>query len=107
MDSAKEENIWQEKRGVSLGATSEPEKASNLGIEERDTRRDAALDFLGQYKNVASVELSKVAAFTRGLRRKIDWRLMPFLFVCYSLTFIDKVLLNVCSNAVAEHSLGH
>lgn len=31
----------------------------------------------------------------RALRRKIDLRLMPFMFCCYILQFLDKVMLNV------------
>lgn len=33
----------------------------------------------------------------RALRRKIDLRLMPYMFCCYILQFLDKVMLNVCS----------
>ena len=29
------------------------------------------------------------------LRRKVDWRVVPLLFCCYTLQFLDKVLLNV------------
>jgi hypothetical protein len=31
----------------------------------------------------------------KNLRRKIDWRIVPMLFCCYTMQFIDKVLLNV------------
>lgn len=31
----------------------------------------------------------------RALRRKIDRRLMPYMFCCYILQFLDKVMLNV------------
>lgn len=60
-----------------------------------DDRRDEALDFLEKYKNAAALGLSRDAAFTRGLRKKIDFRVLPFLWLCYTLCFIDKVLLNV------------
>ena len=33
----------------------------------------------------------------KALRRKIDWRIVPITFCCYTMQFIDKVLLNVCS----------
>jgi hypothetical protein len=32
----------------------------------------------------------------RALRWKIDRRLMPYMFCCYVLQFLDKVMLNVC-----------
>lgn len=30
-----------------------------------------------------------------ALRRKIDRRLLPYMFCCYVLQFLDKVMLNV------------
>lgn len=29
------------------------------------------------------------------LRRRIDWRIVPLMFLCYTMSFLDKVLLNV------------
>lgn len=51
---------------------------------------DAAL-YLKDHQNEAldsQVDLS-------ALRRKIDRRLMPYMFCCYVLQFLDKVMLNV------------
>ena len=31
----------------------------------------------------------------RALRRKIDWRIVPIMFCCYTMQFIDKISLNV------------
>jgi hypothetical protein len=31
----------------------------------------------------------------KALRRKIDWRIVPIMFLCYTMQFIDKVSLNV------------
>lgn len=36
----------------------------------------------------------------RRLRRKIDWCIVPIMFCCYTMQFIDKVLLNVSFSAV-------
>lgn len=30
-----------------------------------------------------------------ALRRKIDWRIVPIMFLCYTMQFIDKVNVNV------------
>lgn len=30
-----------------------------------------------------------------ALRRRIDWKIVPLMLCCYTVTFIDKVLLNV------------
>ena len=32
----------------------------------------------------------------QALRRKIDWCIVPIMFCCYTMQFIDKVSLNVC-----------
>lgn len=62
---------------------------------DNDSRFDQALDFLKQHKNDAAVDLSRQASFTRALRRRVDFRVIPFLCCCYTLNFLDKVLLNV------------
>jgi len=37
-----------------------------------------------------------------GLRRKVDWRIVPLMFLVYTMNLIDKVALNVSrSNAHA------
>lgn len=33
----------------------------------------------------------------RSLRRKIDFWIVPIMFCCYTMQFIDKVSLNVCT----------
>lgn len=35
------------------------------------------------------------ASDLRALRRKVDWHIVPIMFCCYTMQFIDKVLLNV------------
>lgn len=52
---------------------------------------DDAVAYLKDHQNEAlgsQVDLS-------ALRRKIDRRLMPYMFCCYVLQFLDKVMLNV------------
>ena len=31
----------------------------------------------------------------RALRWKIDWHIVPLMFLCYTMQFLDKVILNV------------
>lgn len=31
----------------------------------------------------------------KRLRRKVDWYIVPIMFLCYTMQFIDKVSLNV------------
>lgn len=61
----------------------------------RDSQRDEALDFLQEHDNAVALDRSRDSAFTRGLRKKIDFSVLPFLWFAYTLCFIDKVLLNV------------
>ena len=50
---------------------------------------DSAYFYLTEHRNEAhSVDLN-------ALRRKIDLWIVPMAFLCYTLQFIDKVLINV------------
>lgn len=53
---------------------------------------DKAYDFLSNIKQSAEradeIDL-------KSLRRRIDWHLMPCFFLCYTMSFLDKVILNV------------
>ncbi|OJJ96084.1 hypothetical protein ASPACDRAFT_1907172 [Aspergillus aculeatus ATCC 16872] len=42
----------------------------------------------------------------RALRRKIDFRLIPFMFCCYVLQFLDKVMLNYAAVMGMKKDLG-
>lgn len=64
---------------------------STYPLKEHLKDPDLAYSFLSNVNNsrdVASVDLSK-------LRRKIDWYIVPIMFLCYTMQFIDKVSLNV------------
>ena len=37
-----------------------------------------------------------------SLRRKVDWRIVPLMFLCYTMQFIDKVSLNVSNVLFAQ-----
>jgi hypothetical protein len=50
--------------------------------------RDDAVVYLEDHHVNANVDLA-------ALRRKIDRRLLPYMFCCYVLQFLDKVMLNV------------
>jgi hypothetical protein len=53
---------------------------------------DAAWTFLDQNREAAGasedVDIDK-------MRRKIDWHIVPLMFCCYTMQFLDKVILNV------------
>ncbi|PHH58501.1 hypothetical protein CDD82_2943 [Ophiocordyceps australis] len=58
---------------------------------------DAAWKFLNQHRDVNGIELVNMDA----LRRRIDWRIVPLMFGCYTMQFLDKVILNVSRPALA------
>lgn len=55
---------------------------------------DRAYDFLAKAGAGFSEEQTP-AVDLRRLRRRVDWRIVPLMFACYTLSFLDKVLLNV------------
>lgn len=40
------------------------------------------------------------------LLRKIDWQVLPTMFMTYFLQFIDKISLNVCLPRLASYGYG-
>lgn len=58
------------------------------GKRERDL--DEAFKYLNEHTNAELGEINLAA-----LRRKIDWRIVPIMFTCYTLQFVDKVVINV------------
>lgn len=50
---------------------------------------DAALYYIQNTTKTGSF------ANEKQLLRKIDWRIVPIMFACYTMQFIDKVLINV------------
>jgi hypothetical protein len=41
----------------------------------------------------------------QALRRKIDWRIVPIMFLCYTMQFLDKVNINVSNLKTSESSV--
>lgn len=69
------------------------EKAPEVEARPLDaSRADEAFKYLETHsdQDVDGVNLT-------ALRRKIDKRIIPFMFCCYTLQFLDKVMLNVCA----------
>lgn len=53
------------------------------------TGLDAAWEFLNHHREANGV------VDMAALRRKIDWHILPLMFCCYTMQFLDKVILNV------------
>jgi len=54
---------------------------------------DNAFKFI---KNVDHGSFDVGSIDLKALRRKIDWRLIPIMFLCSVMQFLDKINLNVC-----------
>jgi hypothetical protein len=52
---------------------------------------DAAGEFLRLHDHVEAAGSVNITA----LRRKIDFHIVPLMFCCYTMQFLDKVILNV------------
>jgi hypothetical protein len=60
---------------------------------ERDDDLDEAFKYLHDHTDAESAGIDLAA-----LRRRIDWRIVPIMFACYVLQFVDKVVINVSSS---------
>lgn len=82
----------EEIKGLASGGLTIVKSDSNLGRNQDMKDPDQAYNFL------TSIHGSKEAAEQvdlKRLRRKIDWYIVPVMFLCYTMQFIDKVSLNV------------
>ena len=70
---------------------------NETGVDPRSV--DAAWRFLDDHHATAHVE----AVDPKALRRRIDWRILPLAFLCYTMQFIDKVLINVSDFLLLSH----
>lgn len=50
---------------------------------------DTAWKYLDEHRNI-DLDID-----VKALRRKIDWHIVPLMFCCYTMQFLDKVVLNV------------
>jgi len=67
--------------------------AEEARIEEKEKHGDRALAFL----NREEVGNEHEYVDEKKLRRKIDWMVMPLMFACYFLEYLDKSLRRYCT----------
>ncbi|KND90632.1 Thiamine pathway transporter THI73 [Tolypocladium ophioglossoides CBS 100239] len=75
------------------GSLSSSDKASPTALNgdaNGKTNVDAAWIFLNDHRDAEGVSAIDINA----LRRKIDWHIVPLMFCCYTMQFLDKVILN-------------
>lgn len=88
-----------------------------IGLRTSDERKPSSADSLPKGRTRTMKDLDRVHQFIlnssafdheaspidlRAVRQKIDWRIVPIMFLCYTMQFIDKVLLNVSQLAWKE-----
>jgi len=57
---------------------------------------DGAWKFLDGHRDATAVD----GIDMKALRRRIDFRIVPLMFLCYTLQFLDKVILNVRAHLI-------
>ncbi|KAF4993469.1 hypothetical protein FGRMN_6475 [Fusarium graminum] len=76
---------------MSQPSTPTKEAKATLSTQPDGGNVDTAWKFLDQ--NREAVGASETVDIDR-MRRKIDWHIVPLMFCCYTMQFLDKVILN-------------
>lgn len=64
---------------------------SHSDVDVPEAGIDDAWKFLNEHRDAAGV----AAVNIKSLRLKIDLHIVPIMFLCYTMQFLDKVILNV------------
>lgn len=72
---------------VSPPSTSSTESISDL---------DKAYNFIQNVNNAGDIDTDSVDI--KAIRRRVDFRLIPIMLLCYIMQTLDKVNINVCSS---------
>lgn len=86
----------KEKDVEAHAAPAESEKGEITDLSPRNA--DEALTFLQHEGTVRAMTEED----EKKLRRKIDWMIMPLMFCCYCLQYLDKTLINYANVMVSE-----
>ncbi|KAK3182004.1 hypothetical protein K4F52_006743 [Lecanicillium sp. MT-2017a] len=95
-------------RGTTSSSASEKNGAQPTLAAARPESVGSDVDNAWKFLNsVGDVDEAAVAAVNlTALRRKIDWRIVPLMFCCYTLQFLDKVILNYAAVMGLPKELG-
>lgn len=74
-------------------SASSSQNGTNDTVHIGEKQADGALLFLRH--NAEALPTSSSEQELQRVRRKVDYRIIPLLFLIYFLNFIDKILLNV------------
>lgn len=70
-----------------------PRSSAGSGSDTTVSNVDAAWKFLDANRNLDGIDYTD--GELKKLRRKIDLHIVPMMFCCYTMQFLDKVILNV------------
>lgn len=95
---------FKEKDVEAIASPTVPENGEIKNISPRNA--DDALDFLQHEGPVREMTEQD----EKTLRRKIDWMIMPLMWSCYCLQYLDKTLINyanvmVCCRDIRKRQL--
>lgn len=82
----------ERKSAMETGGIEKPTQTSTAGSAGSHQGLDQAYDFLQRHGEDEQPEDQQQL---RRIRRKVDWYIIPIMFLCYTMQFIDKVSLNV------------
>lgn len=80
--------------------SSDVEVPSQSSLNSPKNEHSGAADVQGKdidkaYLFLAEHSVGDDSIDLKALRRKIDWRIVPIMFLCYVMQFVDKVMINV------------
>jgi sugar phosphate permease len=91
-----------DEKAIATSPTSAAEPEDIIGGVKDVRNADATLNFLRHEGAVRPT----TAADEKRLRRKIDWMIMPLMWCCYCLQYLDKTLINY-ANVMGLESDAH
>lgn len=95
MDSQSKSDPITDVKGDSSSRDTSSSHAHHPVAEKGYGTHDQNLDQAYWYVQSSNTAVEATPAELRRLRRKIDWWIVPIMFACYTMQFIDKVSLNV------------
>ncbi|KAF2029663.1 allantoin permease [Setomelanomma holmii] len=90
MSVPKKETVYEKSGRSSTAPNSDVEVGSVGVVEETSKDGDEALRFLKNQHEVGQM----TAEDEKRLVKKIDWMIMPLMWCCYCLQYLDKTLVN-------------
>lgn len=100
--TSKSDAVFEERKGDSSSRNS-----SGVNVPAANTA-GGDLDAAYWYVHESGIQKDEEATPKQlaALRRKIDFRIVPIMFLCYTMQFIDKVSLNVSWSNARKQSCG-